>query len=83
MTTNVNTDTRRKSKPFNSFMDEAVKLVKSMRGRGGLYGMLSITDRGYITEVGIYNYGTKQYALYKSSEIDEKAVVDIKKIINV
>lgn len=64
-------------------MFEAVKLVKGMRGRGGLYGMLSITDRGYITEVGIYNYGTKKYALYKSSEIDEKAVVDIKKIINV
>lgn len=82
MTKNVNTDNRRKSKQNNSFMDEAVKLVKSMRGRGGLFGMLSITDRGYITEVGIYNYGTKQYALYKSSEIDEKAVVDIKTVIN-
>lgn len=80
--------TKQNSKPQNKnrrrlspTSEEALKLVRSLPGRNGIYGMTHRNDRGNIVEVGVYNYNTKQYALYNTDMVDQKALDDIKSII--
>lgn len=61
-------------------LEEAVKLAKSLRGRGKIYGMMSTNDRGDVTEVGVYNGNTKRYALYRTDLVDTEVVAEFKEI---
>jgi len=63
-------------------LEAAVKMVKPLvRGRNGIYGMLSTNDRGDVTEVGVYNGNTKRYALYRSDLVDGDTVNEFKEIM--
>ena len=62
-------------------LEAAVKLVKPLRGRNKIYGMLSTNDRGDVTEVGVYNGNTKRYALYRSDLVDGDTVNEFKEIM--
>lgn len=62
-------------------LEAAVKLIKPLRGRNGIYGMMSTNDRGDVTEVGVYNGNTKKYALYRSDLVDGDTVNEFKEIM--
>lgn len=63
-------------------LEAAVKMVKPIvRGRNGIYGMLSTNDRGEVTEVGVYNGNTKKYALYRSDLVDSDTLIEFKSIM--
>ena len=75
-----------KSKPrgprkMSPSLEAAVKLIKPLRGRNGIYGMMSTNDRGDVTEVGVYNGNTKKYALYRSDLVDVDTVNEVKEIM--
>lgn len=62
-------------------LEEAVKLVKPLRGRNKIFGMMSTNDRGDITEVGVYNGMTKRYALYRAELVDSDVISEFKNIM--
>lgn len=66
---------RRRSAP----LDAAIKLAKSLRGREGVYGMLDQRD-GRVFEVGVYNYTTKKYALYRSDMVDDVVLAEMREV---
>ena len=62
-------------------MEEAIKLLKPLRGRNKIFGMMSTNDRGDITEIGVYNGITKRYALYRSDLVDQETVTEFKDVM--
>ncbi len=72
---------KRPSRRMTPSMEEAVRLVKNLRGRDKLYGMMSTNDRGDVTEVGVYNGNTKRYALYRSELVDSDIITEFKEIM--
>jgi len=76
-----NYKTKRPSRQMTPSMEEAVRLVKNLRGRDKLYGMMSKNDRGDVTEVGVYNGNTKRYALYRSDLVDSEIINEFKEIM--
>ena len=74
-----------KSKRYNRrmspTMEEATRLVKNLKGRNKLYGMMSTNDRGDVTEIGVYNGNTKRYALYRSELVDSDIITEFKEIM--
>jgi len=71
----------RKPRKMSASMEEAVSLLKPMKGRNGLYGCFSKNDHGEYTEVGVYNYSTKKYAIFRTEYVDSTAVDEIKEVI--
>ena len=69
---------RRKNSPS---LDEAIKLLKPYKGRDGIYSMFSRNDKGDFTEIGVYNYRTKKYTIYRSDMVDPKSLQDIREVI--
>ena len=72
----------RKGRNLSASVEEAVKLLKPYRGRDGIYAMFSKNDKGDYTEVGVYNYNTKRYALYRSDMVDSESVTEFKEVIS-
>ncbi len=72
---------RRRPRKSNPLVEEILTLVKPMRGKNGLFGMIGTTKQGDVTEVGVYNYVTKKYALYGVDDVDSDAIADIKNTI--
>jgi hypothetical protein len=72
---------KRSPRRMTPSMEEAVRLVKNLRGRDKLYGMMSTNDRGDVTEVGVYNGNTKRYALYRSELVDSEIITEFKEIM--
>ncbi len=71
----------RKPRKMSVSMEEAVNLLKPFKGRNGLYGCFSKNDNGEYTEVGVYNYSTKKYAIFRSEYVDSTAVEEIREVI--
>jgi len=71
----------RKPRKMSASMEEAVSLLKPMKGRSGLYGCFSKNDNGEYTEVGVYNYSTKKYVIFRSEHVDGTAVDEIREVI--
>lgn len=76
-----NRNGKRPPRRMSPSLEEAVKIVKSNRGRGKLFGMMSTNERGDITEVGVYNGNTKRYALYRSELVDAAVLTEFKEIM--
>lgn len=74
---------KRAPRKMSPSMEEAIKLVKPLRGRNKVFGMMSTNDRGTITEVGVYNGNTKKYALYRAELVDADVLNEFKTIISV
>ncbi|MDC1446601.1 hypothetical protein N8344_01355 [bacterium] len=72
---------KRGPRKMSPSMEEAIKLVKPLRGRNKVFGMMSTNDRGTVTEVGVYNGITKRYALYRSELVDAEAIAEFKNIM--
>ena len=72
----------RKGRNLPASVEEAVKLLKPYRGREGIYAMLPKNARGDYTELGVYNYNTKRYALYRSEMVDSASVTEFKEVIS-
>jgi hypothetical protein len=72
---------RRRSRKNSPSLDEAIKLLKPYKGRDGIYSMFSRNDKGDFTEIGVYNYRTKKYTIYRSDMVDPKSLEDIREII--
>jgi hypothetical protein len=72
---------KRGPRKMSPSLEAAVKMVKPLRGRGKIFGLLSTNDRGDITEVGVYNGNTKRYALYRSELVDSETVGEFKEIM--
>ena len=72
---------KRSPRRMTPSMEEAVRLVKNLRGRDKLYGMMSTNDRGDVTEVGVYNGNTKRYALYRSELVDSEIITEFKDVM--
>ncbi len=73
--------TRRRVRKSSPAVEEILSVVRPMRGKNGLYGMVGTSKQGDVTEVGIYNYNTKGYALYGVDDVDSEAIADIKRHI--
>lgn len=71
----------RKPRKMSASMEEAVGLLKPMKGRSGLYGCFSKNDIGEYTEVGVYNYSTKKYVIFRTEHVDGTAIDEIKEVI--
>ena len=79
---NANRNTgKRGPRRMSPSLEEAVKLVKPLRGRDKIFGMMSTNDRGDITEVGVYNGMTKRYALYRAELVDSEVINEFKDIM--
>ncbi len=76
----TNQKSRKGIKPTAS-VQEAINLLKPMRGKDGIHGMFQKNDRGDYSEIGVYNYRTKQYALYRVEHIDSKSIEEFKEIM--
>lgn len=74
---------KRTPRKMSPSMEEAIKLVKPLRGRNKIFGMLTTNDRGTITEVGVYNGNTKKYALYRAELVDADVLNEFKTLISV
>jgi tryptophanyl-tRNA synthetase len=72
---------KRGPRKMSPSMEEAIKLVKPLRGRNKVFGMMSTNDRGTVTEVGVYNGNTKRYALYRSELVDAEIISEFKEIM--
>lgn len=72
---------RRRSRKNSPSLDEAIKLLKPYKGRDGVHAMFSRNDKGDFTEIGVYNYRTKKYTLYKSDMVDNNSLLEIKEVI--
>lgn len=73
---------KRPPRKMSPSLEEAIKLVKPLRGRDKIFGMLSTNDRGMVTEIGVYNGNTKKYALYRAELVDSEIVSEFKTIIS-
>lgn len=71
-----------KGRNLPASVEEAVKLLKPYRGREGIYAMFSKNDRGDYTELGVYNYNTKRYAVYRSEMVDSESITEFKEVIS-
>lgn len=78
---NANRNGKRPPRRMTASMEEAVKMIKPLRGRDKVFGMMSTNDRGDITEIGVYNGKTKSYALYRAELVDGEVVNEFKKIM--
>jgi|14BtaG_2_1085337.scaffolds.fasta_scaffold13748_1 hypothetical protein len=78
---NSKSGTRRRVRKSNPAVEEILSVLRPMRGKNGLYGLVGTTKHGDITEIGVYNYNTKGYALYEVGEVDSDAIADIKRHI--
>jgi hypothetical protein len=78
---NANRNGKRPPRRMTASMEEAVKMIKPLRGRDKVFGMMSTNDRGDITEIGVYNGMTKSYALYRAELVDGEVVNEFKKIM--
>ena len=72
----------RRGRNLSASLEEAVKLLKPYRGREGIYAMFPKNDKGDYTELGVYNYNTKRYALYRSDMVDSASVTEFKEVIS-
>lgn len=80
---NKNFKGKRAPRKMSPSMEEAIKLVKPLRGRNKIFGMMSTNDRGTVTEVGVYNGNTKKYAIYRSELVDAEVLGEFKTLIGV
>lgn len=72
---------KRAPRKMTASMEEAIKLLKPLRGRNKIFGMMSTNDRGTVTEVGVYNGITKKFALYRAELVDAEVLAEFKTLI--
>ena len=68
--------------PISASVEEAVKLLKPI---GVVMASMRCFQKtiGVITpKIGVYNYNTKRYALYRSDMVDSKSVTEFKEVIS-
>lgn len=79
MTTQTTKPARRKS-----LFSEVLTLINKHTTRHGpLYPMLGKNQKGDVKEMGVYNGTTKRYAIYRSDDLSDAAIADIKEVLQV